>query len=300
MADHEHKDEHAGEAHAGGGHSGGHGGGHGGGHEEGHEGAPEWLISFADMVMLIMGFFVILLAMNMAKSTTGGIGGEGKMGGNDTDAMMEFVISVREAFNNPIDLQSKRPEDQPVLRYILRRGTGQSDVNEVAGTHSSVQSLQAGEVVRTTARISFDDQSAVLSSAARVTLADAASRLKDQRWIVEVRGHVSPFEVMHNPVRARELSFERAMAAASALVDSGMKWDALRVVSCGDAQRIVPRAFDKAEDQKNQRVDLILTTDTVQDDPYARPRSDRATPAEPRPAATTAASPVAEPIDSPN
>lgn len=34
---------------------GGHGGhGHGGGHEE-HAGAPEWLISFADNVALLMG-----------------------------------------------------------------------------------------------------------------------------------------------------------------------------------------------------------------------------------------------------
>ena len=38
----------------------------GGGHDEEHEGAPEWLISFADMVMLIMGFFVILFALNMS------------------------------------------------------------------------------------------------------------------------------------------------------------------------------------------------------------------------------------------
>ena len=43
-------------------HSGGHVGGHGGGgHDEEEEaGAPEWLISFADMVMLLMGFFVMI------------------------------------------------------------------------------------------------------------------------------------------------------------------------------------------------------------------------------------------------
>lgn len=299
MAEHEHKEEH-GESHGGGG--GGHGGGgHGGGsHEEAHEGAPEWLISFADNVALLMGFFVILLAMNMAKVTKGGIGGEGKMGGNDTDAMMEFVISVREAFNNPIDLQSKRPEDQPVLRYILRRGTGQSDINEVSGTHSTVQSLLAGTVVSTTARVTFDDQSAVLSAAARETLAEAAVRLKDQRWIVEVRGHVSPFEVMHNPVKARELSFERAMAAATALVDSGMRWDALRVVSCGDAQRVAPRAFDKAENQKNQRVDLIQTADTIQDDPYGRPKSPTAKVEPPKPTTTATATDAQEPAESPH
>ena len=51
---------------------------HGGGHEEEEEGgAPEWLISFADMDMLLMGFFVILFALNVQpKSGNAGGGGE--------------------------------------------------------------------------------------------------------------------------------------------------------------------------------------------------------------------------------
>src|SRR6185295_16371327 len=100
MADETHEKHGEGEGHGGGGGGhggGGHGGGGhggGGGHEEGHEGAPEWLISFADNVALIMGFFVILLAMNMAKKTAGGIGGEANMGGhpNEANSMIDFAI----------------------------------------------------------------------------------------------------------------------------------------------------------------------------------------------------------------
>src|SRR5436190_2087186 len=112
MAEHEeHKDEHGGGSHGGGGHGGGHGGG---GHAEGeHEGAPEWLISFADNVALMMGFFVILLAMNLKKPTAGGIGGEGQNGGPPSEQMIDFVIAMRQSFHTPFDLNSDEPAEEP-------------------------------------------------------------------------------------------------------------------------------------------------------------------------------------------
>ena len=71
--------------HGDGGHGGGgHGGG--GGHEEEEEaGAPEWLISFADMVMLLMGFFVILFALNVQPK--GGNPG----GGGEVDELLDLA-----------------------------------------------------------------------------------------------------------------------------------------------------------------------------------------------------------------
>src|SRR5215468_7173106 len=113
MADHDEKDHGASEGHGGGGH-GGHGG-HGGSAHEEHEGAPEWLISFADNVALMMGFFVILLAMNMAKKTAGGIGGEAKMG-----AELDFVLAIRQAFN-PIDMSSENPAEEALRRRVREK-----------------------------------------------------------------------------------------------------------------------------------------------------------------------------------
>ena len=81
--------------------------GHGGFDDDEHEGAPEWLISFADLVMLIMGFFVILYALNATQPVRAGA--EGESDGVDSanvpfDKWAEFVWNTRQAFGNPIDL----------------------------------------------------------------------------------------------------------------------------------------------------------------------------------------------------
>src|SRR5205085_10534811 len=107
MADEKHNESGGEESHG-----SSHGGpAHAGGSHEEHEGAPEWLISFADNVALMMGFFVILLAMNMDKPSQGGVGGQEKNpGGREASTQMEdFAIAMRAAFNNPVREDSTDP-----------------------------------------------------------------------------------------------------------------------------------------------------------------------------------------------
>jgi hypothetical protein len=47
-----------------------------------------------------------------------------------------------------------------------------------------------------TATIPFDDKSHLLSSRGRKVFSQAAHKLRDKKWVIEVRGHVSPFESM--------------------------------------------------------------------------------------------------------
>jgi outer membrane protein OmpA-like peptidoglycan-associated protein len=75
---------------------------------------------------------------------------------------------------------------------------------------------------------------------------------------------------MRDPGRAYQLSYERAMAVAKALVETGMTWPSIRVVACGDADRVVGRTFDKEQDRNNQRVEIVVTNYPVPEDPYSQ------------------------------
>jgi flagellar motor protein MotB len=268
---HDKHDEGHGEGH-GGGHGGGHGpaGGHGGGeHEE--SGAPEWLISFADNVALMMGFFVILLAMNMGPKGSGKSAGDDKADAASNAEMLDFVIAVREAFNNKVDINSKDPAEAPLIRRMLQRTSGQVRQDGPQGEADSLQAPRPSDYQQITASVQFDDRQAILSSSGRNTLIEAAKSLRDQRWVIEVRGYSSPFESMRSPVKAFELSYQRGLAAATAMVEGGIKWECLRIVACGDNNRVVGRTFDREQDRANQRVEIVVTNQSVETDPGAKP-----------------------------
>lgn len=275
MSEHEHKE---GEEHGSGGHGGhakghGHGGGHGGGHEE-HEGVPEWMISFADNTALMMGLFVILLAMNMGPKADPIMGGlptdEHSLEGSTT-RMLDWALGIREAFHNPVAIDSTDPREAKLVERLKQREReGMSRTLAPEGDAQKQQAVRPTELTQLGAAVSFEDGSILLTSSAKQTIAEFAEQIKGSRWIVEVRGHVSPSETMRNARKAMELSFNRAQAVAEQLVSQGVKWEQLRLGAAGDNERKVTRTYDREVDRGNQRAEIIVTRETLPDDPYSK------------------------------
>ena len=89
------------------------------------------------MVMLLMGFFVILFALNVQPK-----GGNAGGGGDESEGVAaqaleidpEFIESVRRAFHNPLNPDD--PEDAEVLNAIAQRGAGTASDPGVKGAET--------------------------------------------------------------------------------------------------------------------------------------------------------------------
>lgn len=271
MADHEDKhghDAHTEEGHAKGGHSGGHGGGGhgGGGHAEGeHEGAPEWLISFADNVTLMMAFFVILLAMNLKEPTTGGVGGKEQNPSAASSSALDLSIAIRSAFNNPVNSNSTNPYEQALVRRLRERGqTGSATEEGPDGNFDRVQSQAPTDYYTPSGVVHFAMGSAEISAIGHDEIEQIAGEIRDLTYVIEIRGHASPFEVFRNENEGFQFSFERAAAVRAALTAAGVPADNMRVVACSDGMPLGDRARTRAEGEQLQIVEVITTGEALQ------------------------------------
>lgn len=261
---------HGKDAHGGGDHGGGHGhkkkhhhhahGDHGE-HEEG------WIVSFADNVLLMMGFFVILLAMNMGPK---GDPNATAAGSQASDRMLDLAIAVRAGFNHPLDMGSTNPDDQPLIRRMKERmNKGESREPGPDGDNHNVQAPRVSDFVNIAGMVAFHDQQSDVPDEGVNTLKDVAAKVRGNTFMIEVRGHVSALESRQDKPAAMELAYKRALSTAKLLQQNGVRWEQMRVVACADNERATPRAQNAAGHRNNQRAEVVVTQERMPPDPLA-------------------------------
>ncbi len=232
-------------------------------HEE-HEHEEGWIVSFADNVLLMMGFFVIMLAMNMGPKGTASASKETE------DRMADFAIAVREAFNSPVDMGSNAAGDQSLIRRMRERTTkGEVTTPGPDGRDQQAQTVRQTNIRGADGFVEFDQHATTLTESSNRTIRQMAERIVGKRWMVEIRGHSSKWESQRDQRVARELSYERAYSVAAELVKLGVKWDQIRLVASGDGAPVAARASSKDDARTNQRVEILILKEAMPDDAYS-------------------------------
>src|SRR5688500_6861430 len=140
------------------------------------EECPEWIFTFADLVMLMMGFFVILWVLKPAP---------GEPGKPQQELPVEVLAAIREAFNYVPDPSSKDPVDAHMLlkqldqmKPLKRAGdAGKTKIarKRVQRTDAEVEIVRPSKQVGTGHKVLFAQAVAILPPESRRSLDDIAN-----------------------------------------------------------------------------------------------------------------------------
>jgi outer membrane protein OmpA-like peptidoglycan-associated protein len=243
------------------------------------EECPEWIFTLADLIMCMMGLFVILWVLKPEGSPMKG----------DTSEKKEYVklaAAIRDAFGYVPDPASPDPVDIEMIAQRMKgervpRGPGEGGKTErenegTDGTDREVTRIRQGNNSAVGTALLYDAGSLSLSADGRRQIKAIAEKIRGHRQIVIVKGHTSLDDL---PASASEsdrlnLSLDRARAVAQLLIAEGIKPEVIRVQGCSTWERAKQRAFGPNAQAVNRRVEVEVSDQLVeerQDPPTVKP-----------------------------
>lgn len=227
------------------------------------EGAPAWVITFADMMALLLCFFILLQMFSELKRDR-----EYQRVANAVKAAFGFTGQVGILPTEDVPLQSMIQALDTVTARWDEIEPNRSHVKDAGptGPQARVLNVPAGLQFTLGGPAMFTPGSATLTSEGLRAVAELGPLLAGRRNRIVVRGHAankylsptSPWQSLD------ELSFHRAMAVRSVLVDEGIDDRLLRLEAVGAREPINPRAYREAELADHRRVDIVLTEDLLE------------------------------------
>ncbi len=233
------------------------------------EECPEWIFTLADLIMCMMGLFVIMWVLKPEGSPSVAAAEQPR----DQQQWLETVGEIRRSFGYVPDPGSSDPVDQAMVAKQLRlvglgeKGTQKDPQEAVDGTDPQVQNLRESKLAAVGAKVQFEGGDATLDADDKRLLDQIADRIRGLRFIVIVKGHASRDDFAENAAAQMfmDISIRRAQAAADYLVTRGVSPDILRVQGCSYFEPLQQNAYGRDAQAINRRVEVFSTNLIVSD-----------------------------------
>ncbi|MEC9373595.1 MAG: flagellar motor protein MotB [Planctomycetota bacterium] len=227
-------------------------------------GVPEWVVTYGDMMSLLLCFFILLAAFSELKRD---------------HEYQRVITAVKEAFGYSGGV-GVLPVDDPPLRSMIQsletlavsqmKETKVSESNDqgISGKRTEVSRVHDGLKFTIGGALTFRPESAELLESAKPELMKIARLLAGRNNKIEIRGHAAkkPLSPGSEFKDLRDLSYYRAKAVADYLVtEGGLRPETLVIDARGDTEPITPRTYTPEEQAVNRRVEIIQTETLVED-----------------------------------
>lgn len=224
---------------------------------------PEWLVTFADMMALLLCFFILLQMFSELKQ----------------DREYQRVITgIKEAFgysggigvlpiNDPPVRSIIEQLEQMAIQQYKETKTARSPVDSIEGAHMRVKKIRDGTMFTLGGPAVFDEFSVEVKPVVRAELEMLAIHLDGRNNKIIVRGHAqAKYLPAGSPWRdLTDLSYERARAVKDVLVEMGLDDRVFRLEPVGAREPVHPRAHNPADVAENRRVEVILSEQLVEE-----------------------------------
>ncbi len=230
------------------------------------EECPEWIFTFADLVMLMMGFFVILWVLKPGMEPKK----EDAKSASAQEQWLDTVAEIRGGFGWEPNPNSTDPVDVAARRKRERMGEGKGGKTEkspqgAVGNEPEVQSIRPGKHAIVGTRVLFEAGKTELPADAATALAQIVGVIKGHRQIFVVKGHTALDDFVEGATAEQKmnLSVLRAQRVADYLTGHGVEPDILRVQGCSTFEPVVLRAYTEDARVLNRRVEVEGTDSPV-------------------------------------
>jgi len=229
----------------------------------GDEGLPPWMATFADMVTLLLCFFVLLLsfAQQSEEKFRDALGSlKGAFGVKEVRAVSEEMAQFNSSSKVTKEMAASISRDERLLLSVVMRIKSMLEEMDVKLKEGAgVSADRDGVVFRASSASLFERDTAVLKPKAPEVLDTVVKVLKDYKLNIVVRGHTDDRPI-HTPKYPSnwELSAARAAVALDYLINKGgIEINRAKAVGYADTRPEVPN--DSMENRLiNQRVEFYL------------------------------------------
>ena len=231
--------------------------------EEPEVGIPEWVVTFGDMMSLLLTFFIMLVSMSEMKQ-------EEKFQAVAESIRQQLGYSKSNAALVPGDLRKRNATLEwnaslgRAKKMDLKNG-GQEN-KAVVGEHEKVQIVRPGEDSSAGGVIYFEEHATELTEENKQDLMRIIEVIAGKPQKIEVRGHASRRPLDHNSVYRDvwDLAAARARNTRKFLIQQGIEASRIRLGNAGAEEPLYP-GVDKEKLKQNSRIQILLWDERVQD-----------------------------------
>ncbi len=232
--------------------------------EEEEIGIPEWVVTFGDMMSLLLTFFIMLVSLSEIKQD---------------DKYQALVESIRQQFGHDTSVSSLMPGNtKPRNSAIANMATmgrakrfdvmrGGDKVQAPVGDHPRVRIVRPGTRTIVGSVLTFDEGTIVLTQQHKIDLQVLGGDLGGKPQKIEVRGHASGTPIPSGAPHADhwDLAYRRAKTVAAFLIEEqGIAAQRIRIAVAGPHEPYT-LAVDPEMQKLNPRVEAYLL-DEVSDE----------------------------------